>query len=138
MLKRLLRWGALRSPWILHVNTGSCNNCDIELIDTLTPRFDAERFGVLLEGPRQADVLAVTGFVSRQAALKLRELYEEVPPPKKVVAIGTCACSGGIFKKSYNFAGPVDRIIPVDVYVTGCPPRPQAIIDGLIKALTGG
>lgn len=115
---------------------GSCNNCDIEIINALTPKFDVERFGILLEGsPRHADILTVTGMVNRQSAPRLRRIYEQTPLPKAVIAVGTCATSGGIFKNSYNFAGPVDKVIPVDVYVTGCPPRPQEIIDGVVKAL---
>ncbi|MDF2954574.1 MAG: hypothetical protein OD815_000190 [Candidatus Alkanophagales archaeon MCA70_species_2] len=118
------------------MNTGSCNNCDIEIIAALTPRFDVERFGILLEGSaRHADILLVTGFVSKQSVKRLKRVYEQTPEPKLVVAVGACACSGGIFKDSYNMAGPVDKIIPVDVYIGGCPPRPQAIIDGIVAAL---
>ena len=136
MFERLIRLSRKKSPWIFHINTGSCNNCDIEIVAALTPRFDVERFGILLEGSaRHADILLVTGFVSKQSAKRLRRVYEQTPEPKLVVAVGACACSGGIFKDSYNMAGPVDRIIPVDVYVGGCPPRPQAIIDGIVAAL---
>jgi len=132
----LITWARVKSPWLFHFNSGSCNNCDIELLDALTPRFDVERFGVLLEGsPRHADVLVVTGIVNRQAAPRLKRVYEQMPNPKVVIALGTCATSGGIFAESYNEAGPVDKVIPVDVYIPGCPPRPQAIIDGVVKAL---
>lgn len=136
MMGRLLRWSRQKSPWILHVPTGSCNNCDIEIVAALTPRFDVERFGILLEGsPKHADVLLVTGIVTRQIAQKVRMIYEQTPDPKAVVAVGSCACTGGIFREGYNMAGPVDKVIPVDVYVAGCPPRPQAIIDGVFEAL---
>ncbi len=130
------RWSLKKSPWLFHFNSGSCNNCDIELIDALTPRYDVERFGILLQGsPRHADILVVTGMVNHQTAPRLKRIYEQMPNPKAVIALGTCATSGGIFADSYHIAGPVDRIIPVDVYVPGCPPRPEAIIEGVIKAL---
>ncbi|RLG39332.1 MAG: hydrogenase [Candidatus Alkanophagales archaeon] len=136
MFEKLIKLSRKKSPWAFHINTGSCNNCDIEIIAALTPRFDVERFGILLEGSaRHADILLVTGFVSKQSVKRLKRVYEQTPEPKLVVAVGACACSGGIFKDSYNMAGPVDKIIPVDVYIGGCPPRPQAIIDGIVAAL---
>lgn len=136
MLK-LATWARVKSPWLFHFNAGSCNNCDIELLDVLTPRFDVERFGVLLEGsPRHADILVITGVVNRQTLPRLKRIYDQMPNPKIVVALGTCATSGGIFSESYNMAGPPDRVVPIDVYIPGCPPRPQAIIDGIVKALT--
>lgn len=136
MTKSLINWFRKKSPWLFHLNAGSCNNCDIEVIATLTSRFDVERFGITLEGsPRHADILLVTGIVTRQTISRLKRIYEQVPNPKIVVAIGECAASGGIFRESYNMAGPLDKVIPVNVYVLGCPPRPQAIIDGVIKAL---
>ncbi|WP_456487097.1 NADH-quinone oxidoreductase subunit B family protein [Candidatus Alkanophaga liquidiphilum] len=136
MFEKLIKLSRKKSPWAFHMNTGSCNNCDIEIIAALTPRFDVERFGILLEGSaRHADILLVTGFVSKQSVKRLKRVYEQTPEPKLVVAVGACACSGGIFKDSYNMAGPVDKIIPVDVYIGGCPPRPQAIIDGIVAAL---
>jgi membrane-bound hydrogenase subunit mbhJ len=125
-----------KSPWIFHVNTGACNNCDIELVDALTPRFDVERFGVLLVGSiRHADALVVTGGVTRQAAPRLKRLYEQAPKPRLVIACGTCACTKGIFHDGYHMAGPVDAIVPVDIYVPGCPPKPEAIIDAVVKLL---
>jgi membrane-bound hydrogenase subunit mbhJ len=136
MFEKLVKWSRKKSPWIFHVSAGSCNNCDIELIAALTPRFDIERFGILLKGsPRHADILVVTGIVNRQAAPRVRRVYEQTPDPKLVVALGNCAVSGGIFKNGYNMVGPVDKVIPVDVYVMGCPPRPQAIIDGIVEAI---
>lgn len=125
-----------RSPWVYHVCTGSCNNCDIEILDCLTPRFDVERFGIVLVGsPRHADILLCTGSVTKHAVPRVKEIYEQTPEPKVVVAVGSCACSGGIFRESYSIGGPYDRIIPVDVYVPGCPPKPEAIILGVVKAL---
>ena len=124
-----------KSLWVFHVNTGSCNGCDIEILAALTPRYDVERFGIKLVGsPRHADALLVTGPVSREMEEKLRRFYEQVPDPKVVIVVGTCGISGGVFHESYDLVGPVDRIIPVDIYVPGCPPRPEAIIDGVVKA----
>jgi len=101
-----------------------------------TPRFDIERFGILVKGsPRHADILIVTGPVTRQSAPRLRRIYDQMPDPKYVIAVGSCACSGGIFKGLYNVAEGVDKVIPVDVYVAGCPPRPDEIIDGVVKVI---
>ncbi len=124
-----------RALWVFHVPTGSCNGCDIEIIAALTPRYDLERFGIKLVGtPRHADVLLVTGCVVRSMADKLKRIYEQTPDPKAVIVVGNCGATGGVFYDSYNVAGPVDEIIPVDVYVPGCPPRPEAIIDAVVKA----
>jgi membrane-bound hydrogenase subunit mbhJ len=126
-----------RSLWVFHFNSGSCNGCDIEIVATLTPRYDPERFGVKLVGsPRHADVLLVTGPVTNQMANRLRRVYAQMPEPKIVIAVGTCAQSGGVFSASYNLAGPVDQIISVDAYVPGCAPRPEAIIQGVVTAIT--
>lgn len=128
-------WSLEKSLWVFHVNTGSCNNCDIEILDCLTPRFDVERFGILLVGSiRHADALLVTGPVTRPVLPRLRRIYEQTPKPCLVFAVGTCACSCGIFKDSYNIAGPVDRIIHVDAYIPGCPPKPEAILLGVVRA----
>ncbi|MBO8174196.1 MAG: NADH-quinone oxidoreductase subunit B family protein [Thermococcus sp.] len=124
-----------RSLWVFHASGGSCNGCDIEIIAALTPRYDAERFGIKLVGsPRHADVLLVTGAIPRDFADKLKRIYEQMPDPKAVIVVGNCGTSGGLFYDSYNLVGPIDEIIPVDVYVPGCPPRPEAIIDAVVKA----
>ena len=124
-----------RALWVYHVNTGSCNGCDIEIVASLTPRYDLERFGIKLVGsPRHADVLLVTGPVTRQMEPRLRRVYAQTPDPKLVMVIGNCGADGDVFHESYNLVGPIDQIIPVDVYVLGCPPRPEAIIDGVVKA----
>ena len=126
----------LKSLWVFHLATGSCNNCDIEILDCLTPRHDIERFGMLLTGSiKHADVLLVTGAVNRQCIPRIKRLYEQMPQPRLVVAIGECALSRGVFIHSYNCPLPLDHVIPVDVYIPGCPPRPEAIIAGLIKLI---
>ncbi|KPJ69722.1 hypothetical protein AMJ44_02550 [candidate division WOR-1 bacterium DG_54_3] len=132
----LFKWGLKKSPWVFHLGASACNNCDIEILDALTPKFDVERFGIVLVGsPRHADVLLVSGFVNRQSIERFKRVYEATPSPKIVVAVGVCACSADMFRDSYNFVRPVDEIIPVDVYVPGCPPKPEAIIAGVVKAL---
>jgi len=126
----------LKSPWVFHMGTGSCNNCDIEILDCLTPRFDIERFGMLLVGSiKHADVLLITGTCNRQSVIRLKRLYEQIPKPCLVVAIGECALSRGIFMPSYNSPVPLDKVIPVDVYIPGCPPKPEAIIAGVVKLI---
>ncbi len=136
MLKRLCARAFPRALWVYHANTGACNGCDIEVIDVLTPYYDAERFGIRLVGsPRHADVILVTGPVTRQVAPALRRLLEAVPAPKLVFAVGSCACGGGAWFDSYSVLGGADRVIPVDYYVPGCPPRPEAILHGVALAL---
>lgn len=124
-----------KSPWIVHVNCNSCNGCDIELLACLTPLYDAERFGVLNIGtPKQADIMVVTGSVNYKNLDVLKNIYNQMPEPKAVVAVGACASTGGIFHDCYNVIGGVDQILPVDVYVPGCCPKPEAILDGIIEA----
>jgi NADH-quinone oxidoreductase B subunit len=136
ILDRLKTWARVNSPWVLHFNSGSCNGCDIEILATLTPRYDLERLGIKLQGsPRHADVLLCTGPVTRQARERLHRIYEQMHEPKFVVAIGSCALSGGAFRGCYNIMGGIDQVIPVDAYIPGCPPRPEAIIDGVVKLL---
>ena len=135
MAKAVL-WSRLKSPWVIHFNSGACNGCDIEIVALLTPRYDVERFGIKLEpSPRHADVLLVTGSVTQQIAERLKRIYDQMPQPKFVVAIGACACAGGIFSGNYNVLGGVDKVIPVNAYIPGCPPKPEAIIDGVVKLL---
>jgi len=126
----------LKSPWVFHLATGSCNNCDIEVLDCLTPRFDIERFGMLLAPSiKHADVLLVTGACNRKSAIRLKRLYDQAPKPCVVVAIGECSLSRGIFMPSYNCPVPLDKIVPVDAYIPGCPPKPEAIISGVVKLI---
>jgi NADH-quinone oxidoreductase B subunit len=136
VIKKVRAWARLNSIWAVHFNSGSCNGCDIEILATLTPRYDVERFGIKLEGsPRHADVLIVTGPVTRQARERLLRTYEQMPEPKFVISVGSCSISGGVFNGCYNVGGSTDEIIPVDVYIPGCPPRPEAIVDGVIQLL---
>jgi ech hydrogenase subunit C len=126
-----------RSPWILHYDASSCNGCDIEVLACLTPLYDVERFGIINTGnPKHADVFVVTGSVNEQNRGVIRNIYEQIPDPKVVVAVGICASSGGVFRECYNVMGGIDRVIPVDVYVPGCAARPESIIDGIVKALS--
>jgi len=135
-LKQIKTWARVNSPWAIHFNSGSCNGCDIEILATLTPRYDLERLGVQLQGsPRHADVLVCTGPVTRQARERLVRTYEQMPEPKFVIAVGSCGISGGAFQGCYNVIGHIDEVVPVDVYIPGCPPRPEAIIDGIVKLL---
>lgn len=125
-----------KSLWVFHLSTGSCNNCDIEILDCITPRYDLERFGIKKVGSiRHADVLLITGAVTRQVLPRLKKLYEQAPKPIVVIAFGACASSGGVFANSYNIAGPLDKVIPVNAYIPGCPPKPEAIIAAVAKLL---
>jgi len=125
-----------KSPWILHYNTGGCNGCDIEILATLAPKYDIERFGALNRGnPKQADILLVTGPVTKRCKDVLRRLYLQMPEPKVVVAMGACGHGGGVFRNFYHVENGVDNIIPVDVWIPGCAPRPEAVIDGIIQAV---
>jgi NADH-quinone oxidoreductase B subunit len=132
----LIKWARTSSPWLLHFNSGSCNGCDIEIVAALTPRYDVERFGAIVKGsPRHADVLLATGPVTRQTAPRLKRIYEQMAEPKFVVAVGTCATSGGVFSGLYNCLGGIDQAIPVDAYILGCAAKPEAILDGVVKLL---
>lgn len=124
------------SLWAFHFNSGSCNGCEIEIVAAITPRYDPERFGIKLVGsPKHADLLIITGPVVKKMKDRLLRVYAQIPDPKVVMCVGTCGISGGVFYDSYNLEGPVDDVVPVDVYVPGCPPRPEAIIHGVVKAL---
>ena len=136
LLGRIFSRALPRSLWVFHANVGGCNGCDIEVLDVLTPTFDVERLGMRLVGsPRHADVLLVCGPVTRPMLEPLRRLYDAVPDPKIVVAIGACAVGGGPWFDTYNVVGGVDRVIPVDMYIPGCPARPEAILHGVAQLL---
>lgn len=125
-----------KSPWILHYNAGSCNGCDIEILACLSPKYDLERFGVLNSGnPKQSDIFLVTGPVTYRSRERVVELYTQMPEPKVVVAVGTCTCTGGVFRGMYNVEDGLDQYIPVDVYIPGCAASPELIMDGVVKGL---
>ena len=133
-LKKNMR---MRSPWILHFDTGSCNGCDLEVWALLTPKYDVERFGMVNKAnPKHADILLLTGPVTKKSEDRLMTLYNQTPGPKVVVACGNCASNGVPFFDCYNVEGGIDRVIPVDVYVPGCACRPEAIIDGVVLAIS--
>lgn len=136
ILKNFTRLSRSKSPWLLHFDCGSCNGCDIEVLACLTPVYDVERFGIIHVGnPKHADLMLVTGTVNHRNKKVLASLYSQMPEPKIVVAVGACGLTGGIFREAYNVVGGVDQVIPVNVYVPGCPPKPEAIIDGVVLAL---
>jgi len=136
LVRRVVRWARRKSPWVLHFNSGGCNGCDIEILDLLTPRYDVERLGILKEAsPRHADILLCTGPVTYQSRARLRRIYAQMPYPKWVVAVGSCSCSGGVFQGGSSVLGGIDHVLPVDLYIPGCPCRPEAMIDGLARLL---
>ncbi|MEI8350214.1 MAG: NADH-quinone oxidoreductase subunit NuoB [Candidatus Omnitrophota bacterium] len=125
-----------KSLWVFHASIGSCNNCDIEILDCITPRFDIERFGIQLIGSiRHADAILVTGSLNRKALKRFKKVYAQAPKPCFVIAVGTCPCSRHMFKDSYNTVAALDEVIPVDVYIPGCPPKPEAMITGIVKLI---
>lgn len=135
LIQTLLKKSQLKSPWIYCVNTGACNGCDIEIAAALTPRYDAEQLGVLRQGsPKHADILVVTGPLTLRTKEAALDVYRQMPSPKAVVAVGSCPASGNVFAGSPSVLGAVDSVIPVDVFVPGCPPRPQAILQGIAQA----
>ncbi len=135
-LKAFIAKSRIKSPWLLHFDCGSCNGCDIEVLACLTPVYDIERFGIINVGnPKHADLFLVTGTVNHRNKKVLANLVAQMPDPKVVVALGACGLTGGVFREAYNVIGGVDKVVPVDVYVPGCPPKPEAIIDGVIKGL---
>jgi Ni,Fe-hydrogenase III small subunit len=130
--RRLFR----RSLHIRQVDAGSCNGCEFEVSTLLGPLYDMQRFGIdIVASPRHADLLLVTGPITRHLRGALLDAYAAMPEPRLVAAMGVCAIHGGVFAESYAVEGPLDRLLPVDVYIPGCPPRPQAILHGLLVAL---
>lgn len=128
---------AVRSPWIYRINAGSCNGCDVECATTaLIPRYDVERLGCQYCGsPRHADIVLITGPLTTRVKEDVLRVFAEVPDPKVTVAVGVCPISGGIFRDGYAVNAPIDQYLPVDINVPGCPPRPQAIIEGIAQAI---
>jgi Ni,Fe-hydrogenase III small subunit len=135
IFERLLAKSRLKSPWIYRINAGSCNGCDIEIAPCFCPRYDAEQIGAVMQGsPKHADILLITGTMTLRARDAVRNVYNQMPEPKAVVAIGSCPATGNIFAGSPTILDGVASIVPIDVYVPGCPPRPQAIIRGIQQA----
>jgi Ni,Fe-hydrogenase III small subunit/formate hydrogenlyase subunit 6/NADH:ubiquinone oxidoreductase subunit I len=135
-LQKRIRAVLGRSLHIREVDAGSCNGCEIEIVGLNSPIYDIERFGIhFVASPRHADMLLVTGPVTRNMELALRKTYDATPEPRLVVAVGACGCSGGIFGQNYATCGGVDSVIPVDVYIPGCPPNPHALLHGILLAV---
>ncbi len=136
-MKKIFQKIASKSPWLYRINSGSCNGCDVELATTaLIPRYDVERLGCKYCGsPKHADIVLITGPMTARSKDKVLNVYNQIPEPKVTVAIGICPISGGVFRDSYSVLGPMDNFIPIDINVPGCPPRPQAIIDGIVEAI---
>jgi membrane-bound hydrogenase subunit mbhJ len=133
---KALDWCFKKSIWVYHVNAGGCNGCDIEILDALTPYYDVERFGIkLVHTPRHADALLVAGPVTRQVRERVLRIYEATPDPKLVIGVGSCAMGGGIWHNSYATLGGLGNVLPVAIYIPGCPPRPEAILYGVAQAL---
>jgi Ni,Fe-hydrogenase III small subunit len=125
-----------KSIYVFHLSSGSCNNCDIEILDCLTPRFDLERFGIVLVGSiKHADAMLCTGSANKMTVPIIKKLYDQMPKPGFVIAYGACGSSRGLFKDSYNTGAPLDELIPVDAYIPGCPPKPEATIGALVKLI---
>ena len=136
MLKTLSKKLFKRSLWVYHCNSGACNGCDIEILNVLTPYYDVERLGIKLVGsPRHADVMLLSGAVTRPTLPLVKRAYEAMPEPKLVFAIGSCATGGGCWFDTYNVTGGASTVVPVDYYIPGCPTRPEAIVYGVAMAL---
>jgi len=127
-----------RSLNVFHLGGSACNNCDIEILDALTPRYDLERFGITLVGSiRHADVLLMSGIFNKKSAVRLKEIIEQAVKPYVVIAIGGCPCTGLMFRDSYNWDRPPGEYIHIDAFIPGCPPKPEAIISGVVKVIEG-
>jgi Ni,Fe-hydrogenase III small subunit len=125
-----------KSIWVFHLAASPCNNCDIEILDALTPRFDLERFGIMLVGSvRHADAILVTGSMNRKSCELVKRVISQAAKPCFVIAVGNCSMSTEMFGKSYNQTRPLDSVVPVDAYIAGCPPKPEAMIQA-VQALT--
>jgi membrane-bound hydrogenase subunit mbhJ len=136
MLAKIAQKCFPRSLWVYHCNSGACNGCDIEILNILTPYYDVERFGIKLVGsPRHADVMLLSGAVTRPTLPLVKKAYAAMPGPKLVFGIGSCATGGGCWFDTYNVTGGGATAVPVNYYIPGCPPRPEAIIYGVALAL---
>ena len=123
-----------RSLFVFHMGGSACNNCDIEILDALTPKYDLERFGVVPRpSPRQSDVIIVAGTLTNKMAPAFRKVYDQMPEPRWVISMGSCANGGGYYHYSYSVVRGCDRIVPVDIYIPGCPPTAEALLYGLLQ-----
>ncbi len=137
-LEEIIRRRFRKSLTIRQVDAGSCNGCELEIHAINNPIYNCERFGIhFTASPRFADMLLVTGPVSHNMEIALKRTYDATPRPKLVVAVGDCGCTGGIFGESYASLGSIDKVIPVDAYIPGCPPTPVALLQGILKAVSG-
>jgi len=137
-LEEIIRRRFRKSLTIRQVDAGSCNGCELEIHAINNPIYNCERFGIhFTASPRFADMLLVTGPVSHNMAIALKRTYDATPRPKLVVAVGDCGCTGGIFGESYASLGSISKVIPVDAYIPGCPPTPSALLQGILKAVSG-
>jgi membrane-bound hydrogenase subunit mbhJ len=135
LLSRLIQISFRKSPWIYRLNGGSCNGCDIEIAPCFCPRYDAEQIGAVLQGsPKHADILLITGPITLRTRDLIKDVYEQIPCPKAVIAVGSCPASGNVFSGSPTIVGSAEKIVPVDLFVPGCPPRPQAIMGAIQTA----
>jgi Ni,Fe-hydrogenase III small subunit len=135
IVSKLVLMARRKSPWVYVLNAGSCNGCDIEIGACLSPRYDLEQIGALRQGsPKHADILLITGPLTLRSAEAVRSIYAQIPEPKAVVAVGSCPATGNVFAGSPTVEDGVLHVIPVDVFVPGCPPRPQAILAGVLEA----
>mgnify|MGYP000916655698 FL=1 len=136
MLSNISKKVFTKSLWVYHCNSGACNGCDIELLNVLTPYYDVERFGIkLVASPRHADVMLISGGVTRPTLPIVKKAYDAMPNPKLVFGIGSCATGGGCWFDCYNVTGGAEKAVPVNYFVPGCPPRPEAIIYAVALAL---
>jgi Ni,Fe-hydrogenase III small subunit len=137
-LQRTIRRRFRRSLTIRQVDAGSCNGCELEIHAMNNPIYNCERFGIhFTASPRFADLLLITGPVSHNMEIALKRTYDATPAPKLVIAVGDCGCTGGIFGESYASLGGIDKVIPVDARIHGCPPTPTALLQGILKAIEG-
>jgi Ni,Fe-hydrogenase III small subunit len=132
---KLINLSRRRSPWVYRINAGSCNGCDIEVAPCFSPRYDGEQIGAVLQGsPKHADILLISGPITLRTREMVKNVYQQIPSPKAVIALGSCPATGNVFSGSPTIVGSAEKVIPVDIYVPGCPPRPQAILEAIKTA----
>ncbi|NMC14273.1 MAG: NADH-quinone oxidoreductase subunit NuoB [Chloroflexi bacterium] len=132
VFSRLISYSRKRSPWVFRVNAGSCNGCDIEITPCFSPRYDGEQIGALMQGsPKHADILLISGPITLRTKEIVKDIYQQIPSPKAVIALGSCPASGNVFSGSPTIVGSAEAVVPVDLYVPGCPPRPQQILEAI-------